>query len=74
MTISQLKKAVDKIEFSPDSKKKINNILTGAKKAGGLSESAKEELLNEIGLDADRDLMEAKGCDIVLKGINKIIS
>lgn len=74
MTISQLKKAVSKIEFSPDTKKKINNILAGAKKAGGLSEATKEELLSEIEFDANRDLMEAKGCDIVLKEINKIIS
>lgn len=73
MTISQLKKAVSKVEFSPDAKKKINNILADAKKAGGFSETSKEELLKEIELDANRDLMEAKGCGIALKEINKII-
>lgn len=71
-TISQLKKAIKKVEFSRDIQKKIGKILIKAK--GGLKEEDKKELLAVIRADMARDLMEAEGCRIVLKKINKLLS
>jgi len=72
--ITQLKRIMAGIEFSEEAKKKITEILDRAESKGKLEAEDKEALLGAIKADMVLDTIEIKGCQGVLKEIDKLMA
>ncbi len=72
--ITQLKKIMEKIEFSAEAKGKITEILDKAEAKGKLEAEDKEALLGTIKADMVLDTVEIKGYQDVLGEVDKLIA
>lgn len=73
MTLEELKKILEKAKFSPASAKAIEEIMTAAVSAGGITKEEKARLLGIVDLEMETANIEASFLEEVAAALQEYI-